>query len=162
MKPELREHLIAITVVASLSVAIYFTGYSIGHCGMNDANIRMQSDQKKLDHWEENSILEGWFNHDDPIHVNVECHNDASDWATIRMANEMAEKYDIPAYIHGSCLTHNVVDVPIYEGVTCEGGILKTTHSGEYLGRCGNLSLTTTGGDGTNHAIVNDPQPEGK
>jgi hypothetical protein len=131
---------------------------------------RLDAIEKYLTHGTEN-----------PIGISVFCRTDDSDWATIRMANEIGKERDIPVFIHGNCLTHKVVDIPTEDNLGTEGGKIgepKPTmcmNGKEYTvdavtsGKMadGSDEITMTGdpiGDchGIFHEIENVPQPEGR
>ena len=101
------EILISVCIFAVLAVGIFWTGVWAGRQSDSHYDVLAHMDEN-LD--ELNARLSQ--DYDNPLGVTVSCRGDASDWATIRMANQMASEFDIPAFVHGNCLTHNVVDVP--------------------------------------------------
>lgn len=159
-------HEILISAIVLLGALISFTvaGYWLGHRGMDD----LVAQNRQL--WERNGYLvemandEGWLDRDpdSTIRINAECRNDASDWATIEMANEIGYERDIPVFVHGTCLTHEVVDVPkamiIYGGKFSGGDC--STPTGFTAQPSGNPVVKCD--DGSYHEITNIPQPAGQ
>jgi hypothetical protein len=173
------EILFSIGIFAALVAALFGGGYWLGHRDMDD----LRGNARALRNLLEEAHSEGYLVDDaDPLRVNVECHGASSDWATIRMANEVGLNYDLPVFIHGNCLTLEVVDLPTsrdnaahFEGMTFVGkdgpvdppmwacsingervdvnGV--SDSDGHYFG-CSKKSPPAHG------EIVNVPQPEGE
>jgi hypothetical protein len=106
------EILISACIFAVLAAVLFGGGYWVGHRGMDDLQDRYDLLREAFDSRIHTDIDRGLLDQDDPLRINVECHGDASDSATVRMANQIAHDFDIPAYAHGNCLTHSMVDVP--------------------------------------------------
>jgi hypothetical protein len=112
------EIIVSLCIFAVLAVALFGGGYWVGHRGMDDLQANYKAVVGVERYLFQLADDEGWEG-TDALRVNAECHGDASDWATVRMANEIARRFDIPAYVHGNCQTHAVVDLPVCSGDAC-------------------------------------------
>lgn len=102
-------HEILISAIVLLGALISFTvaGYWLGYRGMDDIRVH----DNIMTSIAQEATLMGYLDaQDEPIRINAECHNNSSDWATIRMANQIGNENDVPVFVHGNCLTHEVVD----------------------------------------------------
>lgn len=165
-----REILISLCILVVLAAGLFGTGYWAGHRDVDG----LRNENQMLSRAEQDLFAkatdEGWFDQDEPLRVNVECHGDASDWATVRMANEIGFNADIPVFVHGNCQTHEVVDV--VPDITISGGTM--TCSGDLTDfECGETVKKRFGAElidrtycdvstGICEKIINVPQPEGQ
>jgi hypothetical protein len=164
------EILVSVCILVVLAAGLFGGGYCLGHSGQ--ANYNEVRDELEQSYGRE--AAEARLRYEETLSVNVDCRGDESDWATIRMANEIGFNADIPVFVHGNCLTHEVVDFP---SITLKGGMLTCSGNmtayecGEYVKKRFDAELINTRycdsdtgkcSDGTRVEITNVPQPEGQ
>lgn len=98
----------------SMAVGLDTTYYLSDDDGIQIPGLSVNCHQKGVS---DQQLAEQMFERENPLRINAECHGDASDWATIRMANEIGYAHALPVFVHGNCLTHSIKTVlPTYDG----------------------------------------------
>jgi hypothetical protein len=163
------EIFVSACIFAVLAAGLFGGGYCLGHSGQ--ANYNEVRDELEQSYGRE--AAEVRLRYEETLSVNVDCRGDESDWAAIRMANEIGFEHDLPVFVHGSCLTHEVVDISTAGPITSiednAGHGPLTPHPvpcpKEFEGLAQNCSEVTFDGGkmlGTEGYITNVPQPEGQ
>lgn len=151
--------LVFASIISLLCLGGDLVSYWLGHRGMDDLRANLAAETQYAMSLVNIGDSEGWFSPDIPLRINVECRDDASDWATIRMANEIGQKHDLPVFVNGNCLTHQVVDVPkeknLFSGCRYQGDAGMVCYYG------GNI-VDVPGISNHHFSVTNEPQPEGK
>ena len=153
------EMLVSTCIFVVLAVGLFSGGYWVGHRGMDD----LHGDARALRNLLEEAHSQGYLVDDaDPLRINVECHGDASDWATIRMANEVGTNYDLPVFVHGNCQTHNIATLPTKADNPLRGICDMGDDRVHVMGASDSDGDAIVCPKGPHGEIINDPAEEGE
>lgn len=140
------QFIVGLGLLAIAGVGLIAAGYQQGRRELDDLQGAYTRAEHTITNWEDIAAKEGWlYDGDDVLRVNVECRGNPSDWATIRMANQVGFEFDLPVFVHGNCETHEVVDA-LAQAIP-SGSIQDNGANGEQFQGMNAQEVVISGGD---------------